>query len=327
MRYAYEDLSPEQFEKLVVLLGQELLGLAVQGFATGPDGGRDARFEGTAQLHPSTASPWAGKVILQAKHTNGLNRSFSEGEFYSSTSNSGVLNEELPRIKALVDSGDLNHYMLFSNRRLTAGGEAGLRAVIETNCGLPSGSVYLCGLEQLELWLRRFPKVASMADLDPFDSPLIVSSADLAEIVEELARQHDVIVDAIDDAPVERVSFAEKNRINAMTAEYAKELRKVLFRDENQIRAFLAAPENLAMMELYEVTVADFQAKIIAKRQNYQNVDDVINYLIDLLFARDAVLRQRTHKRLTRSLVYYMYWNCDIGKVEDDAAADEALTP
>jgi hypothetical protein len=35
---------------------------------------------------------------------------------------------------------------------------------------------------------------------------------------------------------------------------------------------------------------------------------------VDLLFNRDAVLRQRAHKRLTRAVLFYMYWNCDIGK-------------
>ncbi len=62
MKYAYEDLSPEQFETLVVLICKVLLGAGVQGFAKGPDGGRDAKFVGTAQLYPSTASPWSGPV-------------------------------------------------------------------------------------------------------------------------------------------------------------------------------------------------------------------------------------------------------------------------
>jgi hypothetical protein len=53
MKYAYEHLSWEQFEDLVVALCQFLLGAGVQGFATGTDGGRDAKFIGTAELLPS----------------------------------------------------------------------------------------------------------------------------------------------------------------------------------------------------------------------------------------------------------------------------------
>jgi hypothetical protein len=83
MMYAYEDLSPEQFETLIVLLCQRLLGTSVKGFAKGPDAGRDAKFVGTAELHPSKAAPWMGTVIIQAKHTNGYNRHFGEVDFYN----------------------------------------------------------------------------------------------------------------------------------------------------------------------------------------------------------------------------------------------------
>ena len=57
MKFAYEDLSDAQFENLVVFLCQRLLGISVQGFAKGTDGGRDAKFVGTAELHPSKSNP------------------------------------------------------------------------------------------------------------------------------------------------------------------------------------------------------------------------------------------------------------------------------
>ena len=102
MKFAYEDLSDDQFEVLIVLLCQRLLGIAVQGFAKGPDGGRDAKFVGTAELHPSKTAPWIGTVIVQAKHTNGYNRSFSELDFYNTSSNNTVVGKEVPRIKKLA---------------------------------------------------------------------------------------------------------------------------------------------------------------------------------------------------------------------------------
>ncbi len=96
MKYAYEDLSPEQFEALVVFLCQQLLGISVQGFSKGPDGGRDAKFVGTAELHPSKSAPWVGTVIVQAKHTNGVNRTFSDADFFSSTAGDTVIGKEIP---------------------------------------------------------------------------------------------------------------------------------------------------------------------------------------------------------------------------------------
>jgi hypothetical protein len=91
VKYAYEDLSDTQFETLIVFLCQRLLGISVQGFAKGPDGGRDAKFVGTAELHPSKAAPWMGVTIIQAKHTNGYNCNFSEPDFFSTSTENTVL--------------------------------------------------------------------------------------------------------------------------------------------------------------------------------------------------------------------------------------------
>jgi hypothetical protein len=317
MKYAYEDLSDAQFERLIVLLCQRLLGIAVQGFAAGPDGGRDAKFVGTAELHPSTAAPWVGTTIIQAKHTNGFNRHFSEGDFYSTTAKNTVLGEEIPRIKKLRESKQLDHYMLFANRRLGGNAESEIRAYLAKECGIPEESIYLCGVEQLELLMKTFSKVPQLADLDPVDSPLIVSPDDLAEVVQALARQRDTLVAVLDDPPTPRVSYEEKNVINNMSGDYAKELRKKYLKDTTQIRSFLAAPENLDLQRQYESVVDEFQLKIIAKRKDHQTFDEVMNYLADLLFSRDPILSQHAHKRLTRAVLFYMYWNCDIGKTND----------
>lgn len=321
MKFAYEDLSDGQFEILTIFLCQRLLGISVQGFAKGPDGGRDAKFVGTAELHPSSVAPWVGTIIIQAKHTNGCNRNYSEGDFYSRTAANTILGKEIPRIRKLRESRRLDHYMLFANRRLAANTESEIRAYIASKCGIPESSIFLCGLEQLEILLKTFPDIPEKADLDPVDSPLIVSPDDLAEIVQTLARNRDDLAAVLDDPPTARVTYERKNTLNNMTEEYAKAQRKRYLKETAQIRAFLSAPENLEMLKMYESVVDEFQLKIIAKRTDYQTFDAVMEYIVDLLFNRDPILRQQAHKRLTRAVLFYMYWNCDIGKV-DDAAAD-----
>ncbi|HXA16371.1 MAG TPA: ABC-three component system protein [Thermoanaerobaculia bacterium] len=320
MKYAYEDLSWEQFETLIVLLCQKLFGISVQGFSPGPDGSRDAKFVGTADHYPSDASPWVGTTIIQAKHTNGYNRSFSEYDFFGAKGGSNtVIGKELPRITRLRKRSQLDHYILFANRRLAGEAESVIRAHIATNCAIPESSIGLCGVERLELWLRVFPDVPKHADLDPLDSPLIVSSVELAEIVQAFARQRDEILAIIDDPPTARLAYDQKNTLNNMTPEYAKELRGRYLKDTAQIKTFLAAPENLELQRLYESVVEEFQHKIIANRKAYQTFDQVMIYLADQLFARDVVLRQLPHKRLTRTVLFYMYWNCDIGRSGDVA--------
>ena len=315
MKYAYEDLSPEQFENLIVFLCQQLLGISVQGFSKGKDGGRDAKFVGTADIFPSKSEPWKGTVIIQAKHTNGYNKKFSESDFFSITGESNIIAEEIPKIKKLKDNNQVDHYMLFSNRGLGANVESEIRAYISTECGLPEGSIFLFGVEQLENYFKTFQNVPKLANLDPIDSPLIVSPDDLAEIVQALARNKNTIQESIEHPPTERVSFEKKNILNNMSDEYAKAQRKRYLKDTEQIRKFLSAPENNELLQLYETVIDEFNFKIIAKRKNYQLFDEIVNYLTDLLFNRDPVLRQ--HKKLTRTMLFYMYWNCDIGETSD----------
>ena len=75
---------------------------------------------------------------------------------------------------------------------------------------------------------------------------------------------------------------------------------------------------NAFMLRMYESVVDEFQLKVISKRKDYQSFDEVMEYLLDLLFKRDPLLS--ANKRLTRVMLFYMYWNCDIGEGDDAAA-------
>lgn len=318
MMYAYEDMGDEQFEVLVVFVCRRLLGAGVQNFSKGPDGGRDAKFAGTADLHPSSAAPWSGTTIVQSKHANGYNQSFSETAFFSPTSEYTVIGKELPRIKLLRAAGELDHYMLFSNRRLSAQAEQRIKSHIAKECGIPVSSIYLCGVEQLELHLKDFDDIPAKAKLDMVDSPLIVSSSEIADVVEALAASKADIAAALDVPPEPRTSYKEKNALNNMTADYAKALQKRYLKETPLIKSFLAAPESAEYLRAYDAAADELHLKIVAKKKDHQTFDEIMNYAIDLLFARDPVLR--ANKRLTRAVLFYMYWNCDIGETEDAAA-------
>ena len=75
--------------------------------------------------------------------------------------------------------------MLFANRRLAGNADQRITAYISKECDLPQSSVYLCGVEQLELYLKTFPEVPALADLYPVDAPLIVSPDELARLIHD----------------------------------------------------------------------------------------------------------------------------------------------
>ena len=104
-----------------------------------------------------------------------------------------------------------------TNRRLSGNADEAITSYLEKECALPSGSIYLCGVDQLELYLKQFSDVAKLADLDPVDSPLIVSPVELAIVVEAIASNTVDLSTAIEVPPVARTPYEQKNTLNNMT--------------------------------------------------------------------------------------------------------------
>jgi hypothetical protein len=315
--YPYEDLDDKQLERIVVQCMRKLFGAGVQSFATGPDGGRDALFVGTANLFPSAASPWTGTTIGQAKHTIATNAHFSDPDF-SGDGKSSVLSKEIVRINKLVAAGEIDNYILFSNRRL--GGTTGpkLVALLAETTGIAAERIFLAGIEYLDGLIDSFPEILVLANIDLVDGPLLVSSADLAEIILAITDELDLNALAGSADLVDRVSFDEKNELNAMTKGFATVLADRYLGYSAQIEEFLADPANAAILAQYETTVEDFQLKIIAKRKDHQSFDNVFNHLVDVLVKRNGVLGRNV--ALVRAVLFYMYWHCDIGMTPDAAA-------
>ena len=106
-RFHLHELNDTEFEQLVVLICHELMGSGITSFAPGPDGGKDAKFEGMATAFPSTVAPASGKFIVQAKHTSSPVASCSGSDFETK-----LIDKETPKIKRMFDEGSLTHYLI-----------------------------------------------------------------------------------------------------------------------------------------------------------------------------------------------------------------------
>lgn len=317
MKIPYHDLSEEQFEHLVIATCTWLLGPSVQGFSKGPDGGKDARFHGRAERFPSAAGAWDGRIVIQAKHTDLINRKFSEPDFAGQAASS-VLAGELPRIKRLRDAGELDYYMLFSNRRLAGVAEERLRKRIAAAAGINESAVYLAGDEELDKYLTWEPDIRRRARINLFDIDPFIDPADLARVIQGIADARGCLaaVPGSDIPPPEqRLGFADKNLINGLSVEYATLIQGYL-KDFSPVQAFLAAPENAEHLGWYTDTVSDLNGFILSQRRPDQSFDQVLERTLKLLLDRDYDLKAQ--KRLTRTVLYYMYWNCDLGRDEHD---------
>ncbi|WP_201615482.1 ABC-three component system protein [Psychrobacter urativorans] len=315
--YQYQDMNELDFEVLAVQICKETLGEATQGFAPGPDGGRDGKFVGTANEYPSRSKPWTGITIIQAKHTSGINQHFLDSSFFSEGSKGATLSEEVVKIKKLIDKNELDNYMLFANRKLTGGAEPQIKKYISENTGLDIGNIGVFGIDDLNSWLSRYRYIVEMVKLSPLTMSPIIRPDDLAEIIPHFANVFDISVKHKDFRPVNRTSYEEKNQINNMSDEFAKSLRKSYMSYAFQVQEFLNDPQNTNLQNLYQNAIEEFQQTFIIPRQReLKYFDEVFNELVALLIDRDYILK--VNKRLTRILVFYMYFNCDIGKSNDD---------
>lgn len=314
MRYAYHDIYPQHFEAVVVSICHDLLGPGVQEFAAGPDGGRDAKFVGRAQRFPSDSAPLTGKWVVQAKHTTDPIAKFSDASF-SGDGESSVLTTEIPRIRQLVTDGGLEHYLLFSNRRLAAGANEEICKRIRSECGVLT--VHLIGVEALERHIKRIPAAAAELENVAYEMPLRASPDELADVILALAQSKKLLdVASAKSATVEeRIRFQTKNTSNGLSQEYADLIARNYLRDFDVVKAFLEDPANYQANAKYWDAAAEFAGKLIVYRSEFPTYDRLLNYLLDTLIERDGDLQ--SNKRLTRTAFYFMYWSCDIGKPAD----------
>lgn len=314
MKYQYHDLHSSQFEDLVLGICEELFGIGVQGFTDGADGGIDARFEGISQIFPSKSEPWNDITIIQAKHTSGLNRAFSESDFFGNKS--ALIDKEIIKVKKLYENGELNNYILFANRKLTPQKREEIVKEISTKTGLDKSNIHLVGIDDIERYLKRFPEVILSADLNVLDEPLKITPDELAEIIEIFAKDNNTYpsTDELDNVKeIKRKEFPQKNIDNKLSDAYVKIIRNHMFRDGHydEITNFLNHPSNEELKRLYEETVEEFKIKIITCQDNYESFEKILDYMYDRLISRDPDLRK--NKRKTRVFLHYMYYFCDIG--------------
>jgi len=303
--YPLHDLSAQEFENLSTLICNKILGTATIPFAEGKDGGRDGRFHGKANFFPSNAQPWDGKTVIQAKHTTKENASCSDSTFTT------ILNKEvIPAIKELKKRNKIDHYLLFTNRKLTGLKDEAIENHIKNQTEIPN---IVIANEKIQQILQEYPDVVRTAKLNELLKPLEFDESDLKEVIislHEILKKEEILPR---DADFTSINLEEKNKLNNLSQTYFEDVIKRDFEYFSQITIFLSSPINATLRELYDDTISEINAKITLHRKDFiefeNMLDEFYNYII---FNNSATLKGK--KRLVRTLLNYMYCYCDIGK-------------
>ncbi len=305
LKYPLYNLDDKEFENLAALICEEILGTGTIVFSDGKDGGRDALFTGRANRFPSEASPWEGQFIIQAKHTTKPGASCSDSDFNT------ILKKEVPSIKKLKESGKLDYYLLFTNRKLSGIKNDTIDDLITESIDIEN---MLIGDERIQLWLQKYSSIVKTLGLNKLLMPLEFYEKDLQEVViafsesnisgEELrAIQNDLT----------KIPIEEKNKLNNLGQEYFDNVFKDSFSNFEKIGNYLKDPRNDEYKLKYDNTVSDLQEEITIKRDEYNAFEEILNHLYKIILdsTNDSL---RNNRKLIRVFLHYMYFNCQIGR-------------
>lgn len=137
---------------------------------------------------------------------------------------------------------------------------------------------------------------------------------ELRQIIVHFSNVFDEAVSSYDFSPVDRTTYEEKNIINNMSSDFSRELEKNYMSYVYYIQSFLSDPQNIELQDSYQNAIEEFQLRfILPRKRELEYFDDIFNELVERLINTDYTLSQSKNIRLTRIMVFYMYWNCDIG--------------
>jgi hypothetical protein len=306
MKYPLNELSANEFEYLVASICEEILGTATIVFSEGKDGGREASL-GKANSFPSEASPWDGRIIIQAKHTVKIGASCSDSDF------STTLKKEVSSVKTLKEDGKLDYYLIFTNRKLSGVQDPKIENYITEELDVEN---VLIGEERIQKWLQDYPSIAKRNNLSKLLLPLEFYEDDLKVLITEFSKI-DFNGEELQEIKRnnDRISISKKNDLNKLSQDYFNSIFKKSMNNFSNIEIFIKDPKNKDIQNFYNNTVDDIQSKILIKRSDFKTFEEIVEYLYDYIF-HNNLIELKKDRRLIRTFLHYMYFHCDIGVME-----------
>ncbi|GAA0428946.1 hypothetical protein GCM10008983_01590 [Lentibacillus halophilus] len=168
-KYNLHRLGWKNFENLCGHIMQNVLGSTYTPFSEGKDGGRDGFFEGSGNLDDENLS-LSGKFVFQCKFTSKTDHLITQND----------LKQEIPKVKRLVEYNEIDHYIIFTNYKLTAGNHLKIENSFMDIEGLQSCLVL--GNDWIEMTLDGNKNLRKLV-------PRLYGIGDLSEILDERVYQ------------------------------------------------------------------------------------------------------------------------------------------
>lgn len=315
IRYDFDQLSEDAFEALVIDLCNDLLGIGVQSFTKGPDGGKDGFFTGTAQAYPSKIEPWKGDFIIQAKHTTDISASCADNDFFSNQTS--VINKEIKRLNERRTNNGQNFdcYLIFTNRKLPGAAHTDIKKHLQNELGIQNADVH--GIGYLTRLVEQKPELVKKYGLFKNLLPDQFYEKDIRDVIVLFSKNTDWMgtMPLKDENPMDFTDKERKNALNKVSDYYFSEINSHSLKYFKLIDSFLKDPRNSSYLLKYENTVSDIRGYIQKNIANYSFMD-LLELIAGNIVGEDPATDIHRVRKLCRVFVHYMYYNCDIGRKE-----------
>lgn len=310
MDYRLELLDEQSFEDLTNSICQKILGIGIITFAPGKDGGRDGKFTGKADNFPSKTKPWEGKFIIQAKNTSNPIASCSDNEFKI------LLNKEITKITKLKVDGDIDNYLIFTNRKYTGVIGERLLKKIKKDTGIEN--VEIIGKETINTYLNQNRDIVKQYELDKHHIPFDFSDEEIKDIILQFKNQLTEITEAI-KIKVDKIKYdfsfigtEDKRNKNNLGKEYLEnEILGKSLMDFDKIQLFLDDARNTEFKDFYFDIANELSNLITLKRDDFIAFEEIFIFIYQKTVDGSVILKGG--KRHVMTLLHYMYMECLIG--------------
>jgi predicted nucleic acid-binding protein len=196
---------------------------------------------------------------------------------------------------------------------IDAGADAKISDFMDTNLKIEN---CIIGDERIQLWLKEYPGIVKVLELNKLFIPLEFYEKDLREIIVKFSEMKEQLKETVKrkQDQLKFVDKTRKNELNKLSKEYFDFMKRNSLAYFHKIGTFLKDPVNQRYKNYYDNTISDLQGKIVIKRSEFFAFEELLETLFDYIFENSPELKDR--RRLIRVFLHYMYFNCDIGVEE-----------
>jgi hypothetical protein len=176
--------------------------------------------------------------------------------------------------------------------------------------------VYIAGVEVIDDLLVRYSDIPKRHYLELLTAPLLITRDNLAEVIESMRVAIGTTGEEPIDEPVKRTLLKRKNELNGIREEDIAPLRKRYLKDTSTIADFLSSPVNAELLDKYNEAVEELNIRLPSLIALHGGFMPAWHAITDIMMNHDETLRR--NNRLVHAVQFYMYWNCDFGRSDED---------